>query len=95
MHITLVIVSIIFLVFRLIYFELAVGRTKAEAFLNAVSRIQSIKYFFPLKYSDSDTPRIRNLKSIANMFLYFFYLTFLTLMILGLVEFIFKELDKR
>jgi len=70
MHITLVIVSIVFLVFRLIYFELAVGRTKAEAFLNAVSRIQSIKYFFPLKYSDSDTPRIRNLKSIANMFLY-------------------------
>ena len=87
---TLVIVSIIFLVLRLIYFELAVGRTRTEAFLNAFSRIQSIKYFFPLKFVDSDNRQIRKLKSMANMFLYCFYISFLTLLILGLVDFIFK-----
>jgi hypothetical protein len=61
MPIALVIVSLIFLVLRLIYFELAVGRTKTEAFLNVFSRIQSIKYFFALKYSDSDDRQIRRL----------------------------------
>lgn len=76
MVIVLFFFTITFLILRIIYVNLVRGKGIAHSVIKLFGDTQSITYFFPLKHFDSEEPRTRKLKVIANLFLYLFFLSF-------------------
>ena len=85
MVIVLFLFSITFLILRIIYVNLVRGKGLARTVIRLFGDTQSITYFFPLRHFDSEEPRIRKLKTIANFFLFLFFLSFFLLILYGVL----------
>ena len=77
--------SLAFLILRIIYVNLSRSKGLGQTVLKLFGDTQSITYFFPLKHFDSDHEGVRKLKKIANLFLYLFFISFLALIIYGII----------
>ena len=78
----------IFLVLRIVYFNLAKGRELGHALLKLLNQVQSIEVFIPFRHLDSEREEIRKMKTTANLFLFLFFISFLGALIYGFVEYL-------
>ncbi len=85
MAIILFIFSLAFLILRITYVNLPRSKGLGQTIIKLFGDTQSITYFFPLKHVDSDHEEIRRLKKMANLFLYLFFISFLTLILYGAI----------
>lgn len=85
MVVILFLFSLAFLILRIIYVNLSRSKGLGQTITKLLGDTQSITYFFPLKNFDSDTEGVRRVKKIANIFLYLFIISFLTLILYGAI----------
>jgi len=85
MIIALFLFSLAFLILRIIYVNLSRKKGLGQTIIKLLGNTQSITYFFPLKHFESDEARIRRFKKIANLFLYLFFISFLILILYGVI----------
>ena len=85
MVIMLFLFSSCFLILRIIYVNLSKGKELGQTIIKLFGDAQSITYFFPLSYFDSDNEKIKKSKRVANVFLYLFFIFLFILILYGVI----------
>jgi len=85
MKVMLFIFVFLFLILRIVYYNMAKGRKLSFSIIKLFGDVHSLNILFPLKYSDEEDLEVRKSKSTANLFLYLFLLSFIALLMYGLL----------